>query len=111
MAPAKRYWHIFREPPSGRERKRLLNRSASCGLCGKPLGAERQLFRAYTGHFEFELLAAHPGCPDEYRREKQAQDAADDERRRAFSARLAAEARVRSSLIVVDFAAPRIWPA
>ena len=108
---AKRYHHLYRERPSGRQRKRLLARARKCALCAAPLGADRGLFRGYTGMMEFELLAAHPACPEAYLEQKRAQDAAAAERRQDLSARWAAESRVRQSLIVVDFGPPRVHPA
>lgn len=57
-----RYCDVFRHPVSGRTQKRLLNRAPSCRLCGGRLGADRGLFRAYTGFMACELITAHPAC-------------------------------------------------
>jgi hypothetical protein len=66
---APRYWNVFRQTPSGRDQKRILNRAVSCTLCSKPLGTDRALFCAYTGFSEAEMIAAHPGCADEHMRQ------------------------------------------
>jgi hypothetical protein len=63
---AVRYWNLFREPPTGRDRKRILNRAVTCPLCGNPLSADRALYRAYTGHMDHEHIAAHPACADRH---------------------------------------------
>jgi hypothetical protein len=64
-----RYWNIFRQSPSGRDQKRILNQAVTCPLCGKALGTDRALHRAYTGSGDWEFIAAHPGCADEHMRQ------------------------------------------
>ncbi len=64
-----RYWNIFRQAPSGKTQKRILNRATTCPLCGKPLGTDRALRKAYTGFSDFEMIAAHPGCADKHMQE------------------------------------------
>jgi hypothetical protein len=60
-----RYCNLFRHRVSGRAERRLLNRAASCALCGQPMTrGDRWLYRAYTGFMEFGLIAAHPSCAD-----------------------------------------------
>lgn len=64
-----RYWNLFRQSPSGRDQKRILNRAVTCPLCGKPLDTSRALYKAYTGHGEHEYIAAHLGCADRHMQE------------------------------------------
>ena len=66
MASTRRYWNVFRQSPSGRNQKRILNRAATCPLCGNPLGTNRALYRAYTSHSGYEMIAAHPPCADNH---------------------------------------------
>ncbi len=66
---APRYWNLFRQAPSGRDQKRILNRAVTCPLCARPLGADRALYRAYTGSSQYEMTAIHPGCADAHMRQ------------------------------------------
>lgn len=66
MTGTPRYWNLFREQPSGRDRKRALNRATACALCGNPLSTGRALYRAYTSHRGYDLIAAHPACADRH---------------------------------------------
>ena len=66
MQPKRRYWNLFREPPTGRDRKRTLNRATTCPLCRNPLGTDRALYRAYTSFSGHEHIAAHPACADRH---------------------------------------------
>ena len=66
MTDTRRYWNVFRRTPSGRDQKRILNRAVTCPLCESPLGADRALYRAYTGSSESEMIAAHPPCADRH---------------------------------------------
>jgi hypothetical protein len=69
MTGTRRYWNLFRQSPSGRDQKRILNRAVTCPLCSKPLGTDRALYRAYTTFSESGMIAAHPGCADEHMRQ------------------------------------------
>ena len=64
-----RYWNIFRQSPSGRDQKRILNRAVNCALCTKALGTDRALCRAYTAFSASEMIAAHPACVDDHMRQ------------------------------------------
>jgi hypothetical protein len=106
-----RYCNVFRHSPSGRDQKRLLNRAIRCALCGEQLGRDRRLYRAYTGFTESELIPAHPACGDDEPRRIQERRDAEEAERAARSERFAAEARVRSRLIVVGASPAQVRPA
>ena len=63
------YWNLFRRTPSGRDQKRILNRTTTCPLCQQPLGTNRALYKAYTAHSEHEYITAHPACADQHMQE------------------------------------------
>lgn len=68
MAEQETIYNLFREKVYGRAARRMLHRATSCDLCGKPMGhafkTGRWLYRAYTGHSQWHLIAAHPACAD-----------------------------------------------
>jgi hypothetical protein len=58
-------YNLFRHQVSGRAQRWVLHRAVRCEFCGQPMSrTDRWLYRAYTGHSQWHLIAAHPACAD-----------------------------------------------
>lgn len=114
-------WISQRRSPSGRAERRLLNRARACGLCRKPLGAERALYETQAVSASYalnhDLIIAHPTCADALAEENTARLRRQTESlsrlaTQVNAGRLIAQTMpVSRSLITVAFAPPAVRAA